>query len=113
MNENQSTKKRLSVLRKILRFVAHCIALAGIFFILLMPQNHYEWMCSEEEWGGSPPATCTIPEESSGDSALFVNMFLFAVICIQLILAASANNKREIVLSAVFIVLAVCVWGLG
>jgi hypothetical protein len=98
--------------RKVFRGVMHGVALIGILLILLIPSHPYDGMCSEEEWGGAPPASCALPDDPSGDGALFAGVLLVIVLALQLMLSACANNRWEIILPAVLMVLAICVWGL-
>ncbi|MDR1423497.1 MAG: hypothetical protein LBI92_02660 [Azoarcus sp.] len=107
----QDAKRRALTPRKVFRITVHCVVLTGIFFLLLTPDTPYDWMCGEEEWNGTPSASCSVPDDSSGDSGvLFAGVLLAMMIAVQLILAARANNGREVALPAIFIVLAICAW---
>jgi hypothetical protein len=99
-----------STLRRSVRGVVHFIAIIGIMLILLTPTNKYDWMCDEEEWG-RPPASCTVPDDPSGNGVLMIGILLAVTITLQLILVACANNKKELIFPTAFIVLALCAWG--
>jgi hypothetical protein len=111
--EKQNAQKWPPALRKMFRAIVHSTVLAGIFLIWLVPDNQYDWMCSEEEWEGTPPTPCIVPDDPSGGNVLFAGVLLAIVVAVQLILAARANNEKEMALPAIFIFLAICAWGLA
>jgi hypothetical protein len=109
--EARNAKRWPPTAQKVFRAMVHGVALIGILLVLLTPNRQYDWMCGKEEWGGAPPASCAVPDDPSDDGVLFAGVLLAIVVAVQLILAACANNRREVILPAVFIVLAVCAWG--
>ena len=110
-NNGEQTAKRWALTpRNVCRATVHCIVLIGVFFILLTRDNQYDWMCGEEEWNGTPPESCSVPDDPSGSGVLFAGALLTIMVAVQLILAARANNGGEVALPAIFIILAICAW---
>jgi hypothetical protein len=94
-------------MKKIFRIIAHTIYAIGLFVVMTMPNNKYDWM---QEIDPSIPAHAI--EDTSGNSTVFVSLVCIAIIFAQIILIIKAKEVQGKIVPIVLVLLAFIIWGL-
>jgi hypothetical protein len=92
-------------MNKIFHIIAHAIYAFGLFMVILIPKNKYDWMQEMD-----PSISAHMIENASGNNFLFISLTCVFVIFAQLILVIKARKVREKIVSVALIFLALVVW---
>lgn len=89
------------------KLIAHAIFVCGLAIFYMLPLNKYSWM---QEMDSS---ISTLPvDNSSGSRLIFATLVLAAIVLAQLVVLITSSQKRERLISAALIAVALAAWSI-